>query len=432
MTNPDSSEGVSRRGYVLGILVVVYVFNFIDRQILSILLEPIKLELVLTDTQLGFLSGIAFAIFYATLGMPIARIADKTSRTGVISVCLALWSLMTATCGLAMNFVQLLLARIGVAVGEAGGSPPAHSLLADYFPPESRATALGIYSLGIPIGTMFGLLIGGWINEYLGWRLAFLVVGLPGILLAIILRLTVREPKRALVAAAAASISIGEVARYLWRQKSFVYLSLGAALHAFVGYGLAIWNPSFFVRSHGLGTGEIGTILALLAGLVGGVGTFFGGWYADRIAHRDARWYMWLPLLGLAATVPFLVAAYLSKSHQLAFLWLVIPAFCGSFYLGPSFAATQSLVPPHMRAVAAAVLLFVLNIIGLGLGPQLIGVLSDLLAVTYEKESLRYALVIAVVLNLPAAGLYWMASRTFRDDLAKASRDGQLHTQPGN
>ena len=279
---------------------------------------------------------------------------------------------------------------------------------------------------------MFGLLIGGWINEYLGWRLAFLVVGLPGILLAIILRLTVREPKRASVAAAAASISIGEVARYLWRQKSFVYLSLGAALHAFVGYGLTIWNPSFFVRSHGLGTGEIGTILALLVGLVGGVGTFFGGWYADRIASRDARWYMWLPLLGLAATVPFLVAAYLSKSHQLAFLLFVIPVFCGSLYLGPSFAATQSLVPPHMRAVAAAVLLFVLNIIGLGLGPQLIGVLSDLLAVTYEKESLRYALVITVVLNFPAAGLYWMASRTFRDDLAKASRDGQLRTQPGN
>lgn len=425
MSIPAESGSIARRNYVLGILVVVYVFNFIDRQILSILLEPIKLELELTDTQLGFLSGIAFAIFYATLGMPIARIADRTSRTGVITVCLALWSLMTALCGFAANFVQMLLARIGVAVGEAGGSPPAHSLISDYFSPESRATALGIYSLGIPIGTMFGLLIGGWVNEYLGWRLAFLVVGVPGIVLAIIFRLTVREPKRATVAAAAANISILEVGKYLWRQRSFMHLALGGALHAFVGYGLTLWNPSFFVRSHGLGTGEIGTILALLAGIVGGVGTFFGGWFADRIAHRDQRWYMWLPLVGLVLTVPFLVAAYVAESYQLAFLLLVIPAFCGAFYLGPSFAATQSLVPPHMRAVAAAVLLFILNIIGLGLGPQLVGILSDWLVPIYEKESLRYALVITSVINLWAAFHYWEAARTLRGDLAKATEDGR-------
>ena len=408
------------RNYVLGILVVVYVFNFVDRQILSILLEPIKLEMELSDTQLGFLSGIAFAIFYATLGMPIARIADRTSRTGVITVCLSLWSLMTALCGLATSFLQLLAARIGVAVGEAGGSPPAHSLISDYFTPESRATALSIYSLGIPIGTMFGLLAGGWINEFFGWRLAFMVVGIPGILLAIVFRLTVREPRRKAVSEAAANTSMWLVARYLWHQKSFVHLSIGAALHAFVGYGLIQWNPSFFVRSHGLGTGEIGTILALLAGLAGGAGTFFGGWFADKIAPRDVRWYMWVPLLGLAVTVPFLALAYLAESHVTAFLLLIIPTFFGTLYLGPSFAATQSLVPAHMRSVAAAVLLFIINIIGLGLGPQIVGLLSDLLEPRFGIESLRYTLVVTAILNLFAALFYWFASKTLQSDFERA------------
>ncbi len=422
MTQPSAGAS-SPRNYVLGILVVVYVFNFVDRQILSILLEPIKLELALTDTQLGFLSGIAFAIFYATLGMPIARIADRTSRTGVIAVCLSLWSLMTTLCGLATNFVQLLLARIGVAVGEAGGSPPAHSLISDYFPPESRATALSIYSLGIPIGTMFGLLIGGWINELFGWRLAFMVVGLPGILLAIIFKLTVREPVRPDVAKAAANTSIALVARYLWRQKSFMHLAIGAALHAFVGYGLVIWNPAFFIRSHGLETGEIGTNLALISGIVGGVGTFFGGWIADKLAPRDLRWYMWAPLIGLVITVPFLVIVYLLDSHVFAFALFTIPTFFGSLYLGPSFAATQSLVPAHMRAVAAAVLLFIINIIGLGLGPQVVGIISDLLHPTFASESLRYSLIIVAVLNLIAAIHYWQAAKTLVADFSRAEKN---------
>lgn len=420
MTAADASERRTSRNYVLGILVVVYVFNFIDRQILAILQESIKADLLLSDTQLGFLGGIAFAIFYATLGMPIARIADRTSRTGVITVCLTLWSAMTALCGLVTSFVQLLLARIGVAVGEAGGSPPAHSLISDYFPPESRATALSIYSLGIPIGTMFGLVAGGWINQFFGWKLAFMVVGIPGILLAIIFRLSVREPKRKSVSEAAANTSIWLVGMHLWRQRSFVYLSLGAALHAFAGYGLMQWNPSFFERSHGLESGEIGTILALLAGLAGGTGTFFGGWFADKIAHRDVRWYMWVPLWGLVIAVPFLALAYLAESHVAAFLLLILPTFFGTLYLGPSFAATQSLVPAHMRSVAAAVLLFIINIIGMGLGPQLVGVLSDLLEPTFGIESLRYTLVITVLFNLFAALFFWFASRTLQSDFERA------------
>ncbi len=422
MTRSGAAAASSSRSYVLGILVVVYVFNFVDRQILSILLEPIKLDLELSDTELGFLSGVAFAIFYATLGMPIARIADKTSRTNVIAVCLSLWSLMTALCGLASNFIQLLLARVGVAVGEAGGSPPSHSLISDYFPPESRATALSIYSLGIPIGTMFGLLIGGWINEFFGWRLAFMVVGLPGILLAIIFKLTVREPARPEVAKAAANTSVRLVARYLWRQKSFVHLSIGAALHAFVGYGFLTWNPAFFIRSHGLETGEIGTNLALISGIVGGVGTFFGGWLADKLAPRDLRWYMWVALIGLVMTVPFVVIVYLLDSHVFAFALMTIPTFFGALYLGPSFAATQSLVPAHMRAVAAAVLLFIINIIGLGLGPQVIGIISDLLYPTFASESLRYSLVIVAVLNLVAAIHYWKAGKTLVADFARAEK----------
>jgi predicted MFS family arabinose efflux permease len=421
MTQPYSRRYTR---YVLGVLLVVYVFNFIDRQILSILMEPIREELDLSDTQLGFLSGIAFALFYATLGIPIARLADRTSRKGVISICLAAWSVMTAVCGLAVNFWQLLAARIGVAIGEAGGSPPSHSLISDYFQEHERATALSIFSLGVPIGVMLGLFLGGWVNEWFGWRVAFMIVGLPGVLLAVVVWFTVREPRSAPGAARAPQIPLGAVFAHLWSQRSFRFLALASAVHAFVGYGVAQWYPVFFIRSHGLSTGEVGTYLSLVIGIFGGAGTFLGGYLADRLAPRDQRWYMWLPMWATGVATPFYLGIYLADSYATAFLFMIVPTLLTSFYLGPVFSMTQGLVPPMMRATAAAVLLFVINIIGLGLGPQAAGILSDALRPRFGVESLRYALLIVSLFTLLGAALYYFASRTLREDLQRV-RDYQ-------
>ncbi|MBT5518415.1 MAG: MFS transporter, partial [Rhodobiaceae bacterium] len=263
------------RHYALAILVVIYTFNFIDRQILSILLEPVKSELGLSDTAMGMLTGFAFAMFYATLGIPIARFADRTNRRNLIAGALGIWSIFTALSGLAQNFWHLLAARIGVGVGEAGCSPPAHSMIADYYPAEQRATALGIYSLGIPFGIMFGLFAGGWINELFGWRAAFFLVGVPGILLAVITRFTLREPPRGLAEGrvdTGEQPSVRETLTFLWAKKSFRHMSFAAALTAFVGYGFITWAPSFLIRSFGMGTGEIGTWFGLILGVAGGIG----------------------------------------------------------------------------------------------------------------------------------------------------------------
>jgi MFS family permease len=291
-----------RSWYTLGVLFVVYVFNFIDRSILGILNQAIKDDLGFSDTQMGFLGGIAFAIFYSILGVPIARLADRSVRRNVLAVSLTVWSVMTAVCGFAGSFMQLMLGRIGVAVGEAGGSPPSHSMISDMFPPSSRATALAIYALGIPVGNMIGNLAGGWINEAFDWRTAFIVVGLPGLVLAVIVVLTVKEPVRG-----ASEVTLRDdqevppvsvVFRYLWSLKSFRYMSLAGAMHAFVGYGVGYWLPAFFIRSHGLGTAEIGRWVFFL-GFAGMAGTFLGGYFADRLARRDLRWYVWLPGIAL-------------------------------------------------------------------------------------------------------------------------------------
>src|SRR5262245_16966802 len=294
--------------YALGLLFVVYVFNFVDRQILAILLQPIKQDLGVSDTAMGFLTGFAFAIFYAGAGLPIARWADTGTRRTVIALGLAIWSAMTAASGLARSFAELALARIGVGIGEAAGSPPAHSLLSDYFPPARRATALAIYSSGIYVGVMIGYLLGGWINEFFGWRAAFFVVGLPGLGLAVAVRLTLREPRHGhadSVSDAAAVHSTRDVLRFVWRRRSFRHIALGAATHAFVAYGSAAWSPTFLIRVHGMRTGEIGTWLGLIAGIAGGTGALVGGLLSDRLARRDQRWHAWLVALAAIANLPF-------------------------------------------------------------------------------------------------------------------------------
>jgi len=413
-----------RSWYALGVLFLVYVFNFLDRSILGILTQAIKEDLALSDSQLGLLGGVAFAIFYTFLGIPIARLADRSVRRNVLAVSLTIWSVMTAICGLAGNFVHLLLARIGVAIGEAGGSPPSHSMISDLFGESSRATALAIYALGIPVGTMIGNLAGGWLNEAFDWRTAFVVVGAPGVVLAIILMLTVREPTRgaseAAVREAADAPPVMTVFRYLWSLKSFRYLSLAGAFHAFVGYGVGYWFPALFIRAHGLGTAEIGLWLFYL-GFAGMAGIFLGGFMGDRMAKRDLRWYVWLPGIATLLSVPFSVYVYVASDYVAAFLVASIPTFLGSYYLGPTFALTQGLVGLRMRALASSILLFILNIIGMGLGPLLTGVLSDLLDAStgLGDDSLRVSMLCVLLVNVLATLFYWFAGRDLRSDMAR-------------
>jgi len=408
------------RNYALGVLVVVYTFNFIDRQILSILLEPIKQDLGLSDSALGMLTGFAFALFYATLGIPIARFADRSNRRNLIAWALAIWSAMTAVSGLAQNFWHLLLARIGVGVGEAGCSPPAHSMLADYFPTENRATALGIYSLGIPFGILFGFIAGGWLNEFFGWRVAFFIVGVPGLLLAILVRFTLREPPRGMAEGRVADEeqpTIMETFRFLWSKRSFRHMAVGGGLTAFVGYGVITWVPSFLIRSYGMNTGDVGTYLGLILGIPGGIGIALGGYLADRYGARDTRWYLWIVSVALIASTPLFFGVYLSNTAFASLMFLILPILLGNFYQATTFSQTQGLVSLRMRSVAAAVLLFILNMIGLGAGPQAVGILSDILQPSYGGESLRYALLMLSTVQIWAAYHYYQAGKSLKDDL---------------
>lgn len=399
--------------------------NFVDRQILSILLPSIKQELALPDTYLGLLSGTAFGIFYATLGVPIARLADRFSRKWVMTTCLVLWSAFTAACGTAAGFGSLLACRIGVGVGEAGGSPPAHSLISDYFPPEKRATALAVFSLGVPFGILVGFMAGGWLDQTLGWRNAFAVVGAPGLLLAAIVALTLREPPRGhsegLVHGSGPAPSAREVIAFLWRAKSFRHSSFAGGLYSFVGYSVVNWTPSFLVRSHGMSTARIGFWLAMIVGVGGGIGNYLGGTLADRWQAREPRARVYLPALAVAASFPFGFVIYTTSNTTLALALLVIPTALGLMYQAPTFAVTQSLATPRMRATAAAVLLFVLNIVGLSLGPAVTGALSDALAPRYGADSLRWALLIVSTLFVWSAIHFYLAGRTLEADVARAA-----------
>jgi predicted MFS family arabinose efflux permease len=406
--------------YVLGLLFVVFVFNFIDRQILAILLEPIKADLGVSDTAMGFLTGIAFALFYTVAGIPIARFADRGTRRTVIALGLAAWSAMTALSGMVRTFGELALARIGVGIGEAACSPPAHSLLADYFPPERRATALAVYSMGIHVGVLGGFVIGGWMSQHFGWRQAFLVVGLPGLLLAAVVRLTVREPPR--LHATVSPLSNATAVRTLWAMGTFRHMALGAGLHSFAAYGIAAWAPAFLARVHHLAPTEIGLWLGLITGVGGGIGAISGGVLADRLSARDARWSLWVPAIASLIEIPFWFVFLLWPSHVPALLGGIPGVLGGAMWLGPVFATTQSLVRPDMRALASAILLFVINLIGLGVGPQAVGVLNDLLAPWAGTAAVRYSLLIVGLMNVWAAVHFALAARTLRDDLAMPAR----------
>lgn len=413
-----------RAWYALSILTLVYAFNFIDRQLLAILQESIKADLGLSDSQLGLLTGFAFALFYVTAGIPIARWADRSNRRNIVSLALFVWSFMTAISGLAQNYLQLLLARVGVGVGEAGGSPPSHSMISDMFPPAQRAGALGFYSTGVSIGILFGFLLGGWLNEFFGWRMAFLVVGAPGVLLALVVRFTVTEPRRGLSEArdlSQQSSSLSEVLALLWQQNSFRHLAFASSLYAFVGYGTANWTASFMIRSHGMATGELGTWLALIIGVGGAVGVLGGGMLADRLGRRDDRWYVWLPALVPLIALPFAIAVYLMSSAGGALAMMVVPAILSNVYLGTAIATSHRLVGLQMRATASAILFFVINIIGLGGGPWVVGMVSDALAAQHGVESLRLAMLYVLPPVMLWSGFHFLcAARTLKQDIARA------------
>ena len=411
-----AERALERRGFTLFLLTLAYFFSYMDRQILAILQEDIRKELLLSDTQLGLLAGFAFAIFYATLGLPVARLADRGNRVNIIGVALALWSAMTAVCGLAQNFVQLLLARIGVGIGEAGSSPPSHSMIADLYPPEKRAGAMGIYSLGVVLGAAGGTMIGGTLAHFFGWRYAMFAVGIPGILLAIVIKLFVVEPPRGMSdpqhAGAARDIPpFAAGFRSLFADRAAVHLVMGVTITSLIGYGQTAFGPSFIIRNLGMDKLEIASIVAPVGAVCGTISAVLGGWLANKAAERwglHAQSWLVLAMKGVGLPLSFLF--FLSSDP-----WVGIPIYWVSLilvnsYLGPTFALIQGLAPLRMRALWAAVTLLVINLIGLGLGPTLIGVISDVLKPSLgDAESLRWAMLSLSAATPWALYHYWRA-----------------------
>lgn len=403
------------------ILAVVYMFNFIDRQILAILLPAIRDEFQVADWILGLLSGTAFAMFYVSLGVPIAIVADRWNRRNLIAISLAVWSAMTALSGFAANIWHLGLARIGVGIGEAGCSPAAHSMIADYYPPEQRSTAMGFYTLGISAGIMVAYLAGGWVVDNIGWREAFFIVGVPGVVLALIVRATVAEPPRGASEQgldANARPPFLEVLKFLLARRSFVHMGFAAGLCSFIGYGVISFFPSFIVRTFQMEIVSLGIWLGLILGFAGGAGFFFGGYLYDFFARRERRHALWfIAVMQIATTVVFM-GVYLAPSPYFSLVLLIIPVIISNFYLAPVLAQAQSLAPLRMRSVASAITLLIINTIGLGLGPLLIGLLSDGLAANFGDDSLRYALMLATAVILPWAALHYMlAARSIDADM---------------
>lgn len=424
MTRPVSAGDTlgavpANRAYVLFILVVVYTFNFIDRQIIGILAVPIKADLGLSDTELGLMGGLAFALFYTGLGIPVALLADRLSRTWIMTIALTLWSVMTAACGLATNFWQLFLARVGVGVGEAGGVAPAYSLIADFFPPAQRARAMSVYSFGIPIGSALGIVFGGVIASLIDWRIAFFAVGLAGLLIAPIFRLTIKEPPRGRFDRQRGPVgapALRPILRHLATKPSFWMLSLGASCSSMMGYGMFFWLPSFFVRSFALtllnASLFFGTIL-----LIGGLaGIWTGGWLGDRFGRTNRAQFAIIPAVAFVATIPFYILGILSSSLLLSFFVLLVPVALGLVWLGPVIATIQHLVQPSMRATASAVFLFINNLIGIGLGTYAIGAISDALTATFGADSLRYSILAGTSFYLLAATFFFLAARRLNHD----------------
>jgi predicted MFS family arabinose efflux permease len=410
------------KNYLLGLLTLIMVFNYVDRVALGLLLQDIKVALSLSDTQLGLLTGIAFAAFYATMGIPIARCADRGNRVAIISITVALWSATVALCSVARSFTQLLFLRMGVAIGEAGCHPPAFSLISDYFNRGERPRAVARYMLGWPLALLAGFFAGGWLNEIYGWRATFVILGLPGLVLAAVAALTLKEPRRAVGAKRASSQSASQepvplidVLRTLGANAAYRNLLFAFSLSYYFGNGILQWLPVFFARSHGLSSGVLGTWFAMVYGF----GTLFGTWLGGEIASRYAANNERAQLAAVAILyllMAFLGAGvYIAPNYHLAFLMLIFSAIGSAVVIGPMFAATQALVPPQMRAMSIAIVLFFSNLIGLGFGPLTVGALSDALRPLFGDQSLRIALLAMCPGYFWCAWHLWRASRAISE-----------------
>jgi len=406
-------------------LLLTYTFNYLDRYLLTILVQPIKEELNVSDSVMGFLIGPAFALFYTALGIPIARLADRTSRRTVIAVGFAVWSLFTVLSGAARSWVQLSILRVLVGVGEAAGGAPSHSLLSDTFPPERRAAALSIFQMGVYLGQMLGLAVGGFLVAPLGWRWTFVVVGAPGLLFALLLFLTVKEPTRGHFDVASpshperAEPSLRDVARTLFGLRSFRYLAIGTGLATFAGTGYGFWIPTLFVRVHDMSYAEVGVSFGLISGASALAGTALAGRLGVWLGARDVRWLVWLPSLGVLLSLPFLCLVSLYPTPWVAMAFAVPAGLFGAGWAPLAYTVVQNLVSPSMRAVASSVLIFFMTLLGMGAGPWAVGALSDWLAPGYGIDSLRVALVAVLSTSAVGAGAIFLAGRSLRAEMGR-------------
>ena len=420
----STGRQVSHPNIVLAFLLLAYIFNFLDRTILSILAAPIKADLGLSDTQFGAISGLAFALLYSFLAIPLALLADRTRRSRVVAGALTVWSGFTALCGTAVSYGQLFLFRLGVGIGEAGGVAPSYALIADYFPPQRRARAMAIFSLGVPLGLAGGTLIGAYLAAWIDWRAAFLAMGVAGIVLAPIMLWLVRDPPRPANFTPPAGPSLAKTFPVIAAKPTFWLMAFAASCSSLAGYGLAAWTPSIMMRSFGLELTETGNFLASLYLIGGTLGVFGGGWLADRLGQSDRSWYARLPMIAWAITGPLFIIGLMAPSPWIAWPFLLIPNALNILWLGPVTTAVQHLVPRDVRATASASFLLINNLIGLGIGPTLIGALSDLFKERFGDEALRYAAVSVVGFYFIAAALMLFAvkrlSRDWVDDVPQA------------
>jgi len=415
---PHAFEGGRRSAATraLAILVVVNVMSQLDRSVMNVLLPAVQADLGLTDRQAGYLAGLAFAICYSFAGLPLARIADQSSRRNLIALALAAWSAMTAACGLARNFVELFAARIGVGLGEAGCAPSAQSLISDHFPPAHRGRALAIFQLGVPIGLLVGSIAGGFLSDHFDWRTVFFAFGLPGLALALFTRFALDEPARggAEGRTDVATPPLADVVRFFVERRTMRHILIAATLHTLAVGAQVTFNFTFLTRVHAFSGTQAGLVIGALSGLAGGLGTYLGGWLGDRFGARDPRWYLWWLAIGALASIPFSVAAYLVPSAPLAIALLSAGIVGSYFYTGACHVIAQSLARPRMRALTAAIMLFSMNLLGYGLGPPVAGAISDALG---GAGALRYALALMNVVLVWACLHYALAARTYREDL---------------
>ncbi len=411
------TEADRRRALIL--LFMVSVFNYGDRNMLGVLVPSIKADLQLSDTEIGFITGVAFALFYGFMGIPIARLADTMSRKTVVSVALGIWSAMTVLCGVAQNFLQLAVARVLVGVGEAGATPPSHAMIADLFPKARRAGALALYSMGSPVGLIITYLIGGWITQEYGWRAALFACGVPGIVAAVFLYVRLKEPPRGHSEGeeSLTPLPMGEALRHLLSRPAFRQNAIATGIFSFLWFGLLSWVPSFFTRTHGMSIAEVGAWLSLALGVAQLAGTLLGGWAGDRLGGRDMRWYAWWCAGIMAVSAPFYVFVFLWPHPIPAVLVLSIPVMLSVSQGGPQHWITQAVAGPRMRATATALYLFIVNMIS-GLGAQTIGFLSDRLTPAYGNDALgRVLLGVGVIASLWSAAHFMLVNRTLANDI---------------